>query len=1701
MAEAAPSAQAPPGGEHSGIFARWSKALVSHRRGAGRPSRATLCARTLAMALLVFASGASAAGGVVRTPVPHLQIGGSGVTPVNGTLSVDIAPQLYRQLTSGGRRDFAIEFREHADLSAALTLDWSARGRYVYERLRETARRSQAGVSRMLGQRGAGFHSLWIKNAILVEQGDIATLQAAAGFAEVARIRELPKTALIKPEQPAVAARAAGSGGATDNIAWVGADRVWNDGTTGDGVTVGIIDDGVFYRHEAVVSQYRGNLGSGGFQHDYNWYAPTDPGSEPNGSQGEGHGTHVTGTIVGDNGAADPAQRQRIGMAPGAKWIACLGLPMKGSEFALPACGQFMLAPTRTDGSDPDPDRRPHVVNNSWGNSGLCNGSADDFYRDIVDAWVAAGIFPVFAAGNASNCGLPEPPGLSTVTSPASLGSAFAVGSTGNHDGQYATHSLWGPSLEASPGLPDYPDPRGYPTLKPQVVAPGVDIRSAIDGGNGYATMTGTSMSAPHISGLVALMLEAGECLRGDYATLGGLIMQNARPIDYASGGEPPPGLGNVPNYATGWGEIDAPHAVDAAAHACGPQGFVRGTVTSTSGTPIAGAAIEIFVDESVRIYQTTSAADGSYVRRLPVDTGSGYTVRVSAYGYLPADEAGVLVQADTTTRHDVQLATAATYKINGRITDAATGWPLHAKIAIGSGFPSGPVWSDPVTGTYSVRLPEGRAFRFDVGSDITGYQAASRELASVSGGGVQDFALVADPVACAAPGYAYATTLLHEDFESNGTAPPAGWSVSSAGLGWLFGDSASLSGPILVIPEHGRFAAANDELGAGGGWDNDGRADYLQLPASNLAALAHPVLRYRSYFIDTGSKAHVEASSDGGATWNALGTPKITTSLEGWTDEAVDLSSVAVANARLRFHSDDGTTDDFGAGIGGWAVDDVAIQGACSAPANGGLVIGHVRDANTGAGLNGAAVRVATGTPAATAASVDPGVGDGFFALHAPAGAPSVTADRGTQPSGYGEASATPNVTNGAAVLVDLGLPAGRLRLYPAGPLASVELGTTATVPFKVANSGTLPLNFGFEGAAVEEHFEGATFPPDGWSVENAGAGCGWIALDPSRFANTAGGDGSAAMVDPYPCWGGADSDTMLISPRLDLSTSHTASMGFFLSLFEGADSFPRLDVDASGDGGATWTTVHSETHDDNGGGPGALIELDLSAFAGAGDVRVRFHYTATPPWGWVIVDQVHLFNTISASAMLHLSPDYGTLAVGESRTLDATFDARNVSQPGVYTLPIRVAEDTPYAWPFGDVEATMTVTAPASYGSLAGHVRSLGYCDANPSALAGAAITIQGTGGQTYTTTSASDGTYRYWIEAAQGPFTVTVDASDHQSLTQSFAIAAGAETAADFGLRPLAACLSTDPAVPAATVASGQTAQLAFDLLNTGAAPADWTLRSGGDPAVLSRVPLVQTTSPTPAQNVSFGCVDPNTGYSLENRYLRRFDLADRGVPIQDTTIGGISFAIDSATSSTGTQPITVRVYALDGDLAFEHLQLLAEKTVGVADGALERMRVVFDQPVQVAGDSVLVAEIYVPSGTGGGNAFYPGGNSDGETASGYWAARDCGAGEPIAFADAGLGWINLILEIDTLASDPCGADATPVDWLAVSASGGQVGADASVPLQATFSAGSHADGDYHGTMCAAPGRTPANPVAIAVAMHVGKGGDAIFADGFD
>ena len=126
------------------------------------------------------------------------------------------------------------------------------------------------------------------------------------------------------------------------------------------------IDTGVQYNHPALVNQYRGNLGGASFDHNYNWFDPSSVCPSPVPCDNNNHGTHTMGTMVGDDGGTN-----QIGVAPGARWIAAKGCETNNcSDAALLASAQWILAPTDLNGSNPRPDLRPDIVNNSWGGGG-----------------------------------------------------------------------------------------------------------------------------------------------------------------------------------------------------------------------------------------------------------------------------------------------------------------------------------------------------------------------------------------------------------------------------------------------------------------------------------------------------------------------------------------------------------------------------------------------------------------------------------------------------------------------------------------------------------------------------------------------------------------------------------------------------------------------------------------------------------------------------------------------------------------------------------------------------------------------------------------------------------------------------------------------------------------------------------------------------------------------------------------------------------------------------------------------------------------------------------------------------------------------------------------------------------------------------------------------------------------------------------
>jgi subtilisin family serine protease len=655
-----------------------------------------------------------------------LLTGVSAVLAAGDPVKVD--PKLQERINADASTGYIIHFKDRPNLSSAYTMEWKSRGRFVFQKLKDTADASQAGVKAYLTGRKVSYKSFWLANVILVEKSDLTTFKGLKNFSEIDRIEQIPKIILYEPVKTAPAGSQLMDVG-TD-IAHVNADQVWALGVQGSGIVVSSIDTGVRYTHQALVNQYRGNSGNGSFDHNYNWWDPYETFTAP--FDDYGHGTHTMGTMVGSDGGAN-----QIGMAPGAKWISCRGCKSGDcTAGGLLECAEWIAAPWDLNKANPNPDMRPHVVSNSWGD---CSQSYDPWFKDVVDAWQAAGIYPVFANGNAPNCDYQEPPGCNTVGNPGRYGNVTGVGATGNSDGVFTTWSNWGPTDD-----PDTINPDGYPYLKPQVVAPGTDIRSSYNGSDtDYELDSGTSMSTPHVAGLVALVYSACPQLTRQYGAVETIIQQTAVPISYASncGGEGP---ANIPNNATGYGEIDAYAAVDMAFNMCPQFGTVAGTVVDQrTQTPIPNATV------TVNDYVTTTDAAGAYTMSLSVGS---YTVNASAPGY--ADQnIQATIASDLTTTADFSLTAKSFVQVEGQVTDdSGANWPLYATIAATSSDGTVTAVTDARTGFYTMALYANTQYVFQISS--YGYAGAEVDLFINGHHNRRNFTLTVAP-GCFAPGYA----------------------------------------------------------------------------------------------------------------------------------------------------------------------------------------------------------------------------------------------------------------------------------------------------------------------------------------------------------------------------------------------------------------------------------------------------------------------------------------------------------------------------------------------------------------------------------------------------------------------------------------------------------------------------------------------------------------------------------------------------------------------------------------------------------------------------------------------------------------------------------------------------------------------------------------------------------------------------------
>jgi subtilisin family serine protease len=970
-------------------------------------------------AVAVVTTGLAAAGGPAQAAPPTKP----AATP---TPASKIKPDVLAKLQGKDAKeaaDYWVRFTDKADLTAASRItNWNERGTAVAAALRKTAAESQKTVRAELDAQHVKYQAFWGTNAIRVSSGSLAMAQSLAGHTEVEGIYNPTAVEVPKVTQAQTAQQ-------INSIEWglanINADDVWSQyGDKGAGITVASIDTGVQYDHPALVKQYRGNNGNGTFDHNYNWFdAAGTCGSAP--CDGNGHGTHTMGTMAGDDGAGN-----QVGVAPQVKWIAANGCCP--SDAALITSGQWMLEPTNLAGQNPDASKRPNVINNSWGTTAPSN---DPFMEDITLAWTASGIFGAFANGNSGDLG------CNSSGAPGSLQSNYSAGAY-DINNNIASFSGRGAGQNGE--------------IKPNISAPGVAVRSSVPG-NGYASFSGTSMATPHLAGVVALLWAASPALKGDVTATRALLDNTAIDSNSSQCG----GTADD-NNVFGEGRLDALALLNAAP--IGDTGTLAGTVTAvTGGAAVPGATVTVKQTGTPdRVLTTTST--GTFSTVLPA---GDYTLAVAAFGY-KSQTGTATITTNATTTTNFALESAPTVNVGGTITDGSGhGWPLYAKVSVEG--PGGVFdYTTPTNGRYSLKVPSSAAYSLKIESLIPGYQAVSQPITVGTGNATKNVAVPVLTGACTtAPGYKYGSDGVYETFD--GQAAPSGWTVvdnKGNGQTWKFADAGNRGN---LTGASGGFAIIDsDKYGAGNSQDTS-----LVSPVVDLTSVTVPVIRFNQDLNWlSGEKADIDLSIDGGATWATVAAEA--SDLRGTKEIAIPQAAGKSA-VQVRFHYYDASYEWW------WEVDNVLIGSQVNCvPVGGGLVVGNVKDANTGGFVNGAVVTrddKPTETATTVATPEDTGLNDGFYWLYSSdSDAHGFTAKAGN----YVSSSQSVNVEADWVTAADYTLAAGRLSVAPGSLSGNLKLPTGAvTKSFTVTNTGGAPVDVKFgerDGGFTLQNANGTT-------------------------------------------------------------------------------------------------------------------------------------------------------------------------------------------------------------------------------------------------------------------------------------------------------------------------------------------------------------------------------------------------------------------------------------------------------------------------------------------------------------------------------------------------------------------------------------------------------------------------------------------------
>ncbi|MGW6206693.1 S8 family serine peptidase [Streptomyces sp. NPDC055089] len=960
-------------------------------------------------------------------------------TPVAAQLRDKADAQVVKQLDKKDTTSFWVQLDSQADTSVAKRAKTTTgRDKAVIEAKKRHATTTQAGIEALVKQAGAHSTSYWISNTLKVT-GDKALAQKIAARPEVAAI-EADKLLDLPAELPAE--QEPKVNGVEWNLDDINAPKVWNElGVRGEGIVIGSIDTGVDYQHSTLMSSYRGLKPDGTYDHDYNWFDATKTCSGASPCDDHGHGTHTMGTMVGDD-----RDGNTIGVAPGAQWISAKACtPLGCPQDALMAAGQWILAPTDRNGANPRPDLAPDVVNNSWGADII-----DTWYKEMVQAWTDAGIFPAFSNGNAG-------PDCATAGSPGAYTNTYASGAY-DSDGNIAYFSSRGTGEDGA--------------IKPDIAAPGVDIRSAAPGG-GFAVMSGTSMASPHTAATVALMWAASPAIRGDVEATERLLDRSAHDVDDATCG------GNAANNNVyGEGRLDAYAAVASVPR--GPLGALNGSVT-VAGTPLAGATVEL--DGPMYATATTDEA-GTY--SLPKLMVGDYQVKVTKYGYTPAESTATVNEGATTTR-DLGLATAPTGTLSGTVR-TLSGPEAGAKIEV-AGAPDDTTTTTAADGTYTLRLPAG-AYQVTITPVSRCATIGSFSIQVDAGEGTRELEL---PNRGDRFGTICAT--------AHGKEFPTGDTELSISREFEGAATVKFPFPVALYGKTYRQAAANVE-------------GYLSFETS-INVSANRTLPYTGYpngslypFWDNLQLA----DGTGGLFWSTRGNAPHREVVVEWRNmvtsaartQKLDFSVVIGEDGTYSFHYRNPTGGDYALGAGAtigaenadgtdaltYSYNEASVGDGLAVeftPTRSAALTGTVTDGNDNKALAGATVTVARdGEPVATGTTAS----DGTYLVQTPVTGNKADYDVTVSAAHYTAYSRTVPLASGSTEQLSTALATGKVAVTPAA-------GTTVVVPAEESRQRTLTLTN--SGSAT------------GYTVTEAG-GADWFTAAPAD--GKLAGDGSQKVV-----------------------------------------------------------------------------------------------------------------------------------------------------------------------------------------------------------------------------------------------------------------------------------------------------------------------------------------------------------------------------------------------------------------------------------------------------------------------------------------------------------------------------------------------------------------------------------------------------------